>query len=241
MTATRRRPPTAASTCASAVTSTNGSGSATAYSAIGTAVVPNPPTVVTPPAAPTGPGGAEPVEGQELTADDGEFAGVEGTRAYQFQRCATEDTESCTDIDGATGASYRPTAADVGSRLRLVVTASNAGGSTTAVSPMTSVVRAAPATGTPAPVAPPAAPCVSTRSMRLHWTVPARTRMRSFKVTVNGRRVATLRGGTRAVTVSLSGRPVQTVRVLVSGRTTSGRTLGPSARTTRAPPIALER
>ena len=59
----------------------------------------------------------------------------------------------------------------------------------------------APADATP--TAPPA--CVSARAMRLHWTVPERSRLGAFSVTANGRSIATLAATRRAYTLSLRG------------------------------------
>jgi len=218
-------------------TATNTTGTTEQASAIGTQVLAGtppvvvtppastPPVVVTPPAAPGGDG--ELVEGGELRADDGAFADAVGARQYQFQRCASSDATSCVDITGATGSSYRSTADDVGYRLRLLVTASNAGGSTTAASSMTSVVR-----GSSAGEAAPAQACVSDRVMRLHWSVPPGAHMRRFTVRVNGRLVATLSGRARSVRISLRGRSPQTVRVAIRGSRRARGALG-STRTYR--------
>src|SRR5206468_4070067 len=51
----------------------------------------------------------------------------------------------CVDIAGATGSSYLVTSADVGSTLRLLVTASNAQGSAQAESAQSAVVTGGPA------------------------------------------------------------------------------------------------
>ncbi|HEV7771894.1 MAG TPA: hypothetical protein VGO48_01255 [Conexibacter sp.] len=64
----------------------------------------------------------EPVEGGEVEAD---VSGLRGTApielSYQWIRC----DEDCEAIEGATGARYEPVTADVGSRLRLVATATS--------------------------------------------------------------------------------------------------------------------
>jgi hypothetical protein len=141
----------------------------------------------------------------------------------------TTDPSSCVDIPGATGPTYRPTAADVGYRLRLAVTVSNAGGSTTARSALSGVVHAASsaATPTPTPVHTPVQ-CVSARVMRLHWSVPSGERMRGFTILVDGRRKASLRAQDRAVTIDLRGRLAGTVRVVIRGKTASGQSMSTS-------------
>ena len=61
------------------------------------------------------------------------------TKALFWQRCNAVG-EGCATIAGAGGQAYRLTSADVGSRLRVIETASNEGGTSQAVSNPTSVV-----------------------------------------------------------------------------------------------------
>jgi hypothetical protein len=61
--------------------------------------------------------------GRRLTATGGTWTGTpEIARRLRWQRC---DAKGCTDVAGATGATYDVTGADVGSSLRVVVTAGN--------------------------------------------------------------------------------------------------------------------
>jgi hypothetical protein len=126
------------------VTATNADGSASAQSAQ-TAVVAS----ATPSAAPknTSPPtiSGTPKVGEELTASTGTWTGSPTSFAYQWQRCNV-DAIVCTDVVGATGKTYGIRLADLGFRLRVVVTAKNAKGSGTASSAPTAVV---------APTAPP--------------------------------------------------------------------------------------
>jgi RHS repeat-associated protein len=79
--------------------------------------------------------------------------------ATQVQSHYRPDNLGCTAISGASSATYTPTASgtpnDVGSRLRVQVTATNASGNTTATSKQTNtVLRGAPTLSTPADGAP---------------------------------------------------------------------------------------
>ncbi len=64
--------------------------------------------------------------------------------SLQWTRCDTSG-DNCNTIAGATDPTYRPTSNDVGSTLRLQVTASNASGSVAASSAPTSIVQSGPA------------------------------------------------------------------------------------------------
>lgn len=136
------------------VTASNGAGSATGTS--------NPTDEVEratpPPAAPRATRepaiAGTPREGLTLTATRGDWVGTAPiTFAYQWVRCGpgggAADGSNCPAIGGATGQSHRLTRADVGSRLRVRVTASNGAGSRTVASNATAKVRAAPAPSRP--------------------------------------------------------------------------------------------
>jgi hypothetical protein len=87
----------------------------------------------------------------EITAAQGSWTGTPDLAfAYQWRRCDAAG-DSCTNIAGATRATYSPSADDIGSRLRVVVTAANAGGTETSTSLPTQVVRPAPPINVAAP------------------------------------------------------------------------------------------
>ncbi len=88
-------------------------------------------------------------QGAQLTASTGSWTGTQPISfAYQWVRCGTDggqpDGGNCAIISRATDRRYRLVAADVGSRLRVRVTATNADGSRTAASNPTAVVVGRP-------------------------------------------------------------------------------------------------
>ncbi len=85
----------------------------------------------------------DPHDGQHFTAQAGGWYGIDPMSfAYQWQRCAT-DGDGCADIDGAVADSYDATGDDLAHRLRVVVTANNPTGATTATSTATAVLTQA--------------------------------------------------------------------------------------------------
>jgi Tol biopolymer transport system component len=85
-----------------------------------------------------------PAVGSTLTATTGGFVGAGNSYAFQWQRCDTQGLD-CESISGATMGSYLLKQADLGSTIRVVVTARNSAGSASAYSDVTSVVAAAAA------------------------------------------------------------------------------------------------
>ena len=80
---------------------------------------------------------------ETLSASTGTWSGSPTSFAYQWRRCNTSGS-GCADIGSATSSSYLLVAADVGSTLRVRVTATNGAGSSSAESAQTAVVSAAP-------------------------------------------------------------------------------------------------
>jgi thermitase len=84
--------------------------------------------------------------GEVLSASTGTWSGSPAGYAYQWLRCDSSGA-SCAAISSAAGQSYTLTAADVGSTVRVAVTASNsAGSSAPATSAQTAVVQPGSAT-----------------------------------------------------------------------------------------------
>jgi hypothetical protein len=124
------------------VAATNADGSSSANS--------EPTAVVSGAAAPTNT--AEPTvsgtaqEGQTLTVANGTWTSNPTTFTYQWEQCDAQ-VANCQPIQGATAQQYALRSADVGKRLRVVVTARNSGGSTSKTSNATGVVEAAGPSG----------------------------------------------------------------------------------------------
>jgi hypothetical protein len=84
-----------------------------------------------------------PQQGATLTTGNGSWTGTQPiTFAYQWQRCDTAGL-NCVNIPSATSANYVVQAADVGTTLRSVVTATNSAGTSSAASQVTSTVQGA--------------------------------------------------------------------------------------------------
>lgn len=79
-------------------------------------------------------------DGMTLTATTGSWTGTKPIAyAYQWQGC--DSTGGCNPISGATSATYTAAASDVGSTLKVTVTASNVAGEAVASSDPTAVVQ----------------------------------------------------------------------------------------------------
>jgi hypothetical protein len=116
-----------------------------------------------------------PQDGQTLAASTGAWSGGPTSYAYQWQRCDSSGS-SCTALSGATSSSYAVQTADVGSTLRVAVTASNGAGSTTAASPATGGVASAPA---PAP-----SPTPTTQTVTFSGSLNPGNPSRTFSLSV---------------------------------------------------------
>jgi hypothetical protein len=124
-------------------TAKNAGGSSSPAISSPTAVVSAPPVPSTT-APPTITGTAQ--QGQLLTAQNGSWTNEPTSFVYQWQRCDTSGA-NCSSISTATAQTYTPTSPDVGSTLRVQVTAANAAGSSVpSSSAQTAVVQQANAT-----------------------------------------------------------------------------------------------
>lgn len=83
-----------------------------------------------------------PVQAHTMNAWSGTYRGVVNSRSFQWQRCDSQG-QSCSDLAGEVSASHLLGAADVGARLRVIETTTNAAGSTTATSAASNAVLTA--------------------------------------------------------------------------------------------------
>lgn len=85
-------------------------------------------------------GNEPPIAGDTLSATPGTWSGAPSSYSFQWQDCFSG---TCTDISGATLATYTLGASDVGNTVDVVVTAGNNQGSASATSSQTNVVQPA--------------------------------------------------------------------------------------------------
>lgn len=121
-----------------AVTATDADGETTTVrSSASAAVVASSPVAT---AAPSIEG--DPIEGEELTVDDGTWEGdLPITLSYQWRSCSS-DGDDCADISGETDPTYTLGAGDIGTTIRVEVTGTNSGDSAAAVTEPTAPVSA---------------------------------------------------------------------------------------------------
>lgn len=147
--ATNKRGSTAATSAPTPVVASRASASGSSSSSTTTAASPIAPTNTS---LPTISGATQ--LGQPLAASSGTWSGTQPIAlAYQWFRCGSSGG-SCGAIIGATTLSYTLVQADVGTTIRVAVTASNAAGQATATSNPTVAVAPLPPT-TAAPTAAP--------------------------------------------------------------------------------------
>jgi RHS repeat-associated protein len=118
------------------VTAGNGAGEASASSTPSTVIAANTLGDLSPPRI-----AGTPQAGDTLVADPGEWSGARPLSiGYQWRRCNSSG-EACTNISGATSQRYTLGEADVSHTLRIVVTASNGEGSTSAASAPSATIK----------------------------------------------------------------------------------------------------
>jgi hypothetical protein len=164
-------------------------------------------------------------DGSILTASHGSWTGSPTSYAYQWLRCDAEGG-NCAPISGATSQRYTAQTADVGSRLKVQVTATNASGSGVAVSRPTDVVKP---TGTaPKNTAPPTISGTTQEGATLtvnpgSWTGSPTSYSYLWERCVGtGGGCSTIAGATATTYVLTSADVAHTVRVQVTARNSRG-------------------
>jgi thermitase len=156
--------------------------------------------------APTIAGTAE--TGKMLSANAGTWNGTTPLAyAYQWRRCDSAGL-SCADVMSATSSSYALSSTDVGSTIRVAVTASNAYGSSSAVTEPTAVVV------DPAPAAP------SSTTATFNGSLSKKQTSRAYPLTVGT--------GIANASLAFSRSPSLTLTVLSSDGSTIGAATGTS-------------
>jgi len=132
--------------------------------------------------------------GQQLTATTVGVAGSSITTTYIWET-STSASGTYGAISGATGSTYTPTAGDVGTYLKVIVTVANAGGSASSTSAATSVVLSGtalnPAFGAPTSTADGFTVQISNYSSSYTW---AGTATASGTVSIDGNGLVTVSG-----------------------------------------------
>jgi hypothetical protein len=210
------------------VTAANAGGSASMSSPATSAVTAPPPAAPTNTALPTIAGTT--TEGQTLSATSGTWEGDPTGYTYQWQDCNTSGA-SCTNISGATTATHKLTASDVEDTIRVILTATNEGGSTPATSAATATIAADP------PPPPPTAPTntalptiagTTTEGQTLNATNgtwegdPTGYTYQWQDCNTSGASCTNISGATASTRVLTSGDAGHTLRVVVKASNTAG-------------------
>lgn len=166
--------------------------------------------------------------GQTLTATPGTWTG-DPTFAYQWVRCPSSggapDGSDCAAIGGATTTAYVVSAGDVGSRLRVRVTGSNADGSATAASNATPAIsgQAGPPNTQPPTIVGSAVVGQTLTAAPGTWTGSGITYTYAWqRCDAAGASCAAILGATQTTYTLVTGDVGKTVRVAVTATNTTG-------------------
>lgn len=184
--------------------------------------------------------GGAPQQGQTLTATNGTWSGNPTSYTYAWSSCDANGA-NCKAISGATKQTYTPAAADVGHTLRVAVTATNGGGSTSATSAQSAVVSSPGApTSTAAPTISGSAQVGSTLTAdEGSWqNNPTQLAYAWSRCDASGSGCAAVTGATNPG-YEVTGADVgKTLRVAVTASNGSGSTTATSAPTAVVPALA---
>jgi hypothetical protein len=174
------------------------------------------------------------VVGQTLTATRGTWSGSPTGFAYRWQRCDALGL-SCTAIAGATGERYVVGVPDVGSRIRVSVSARSAFGSTASVSTPTAVVaESVPPTNVSPPTiagSPQVGQTLTAQGAGTWTGNPTAFTFRWQRCDAAGGACADIAGATGGTYVLTSADAGSTIRVAVTARNAAGEATAVSAPT----------
>ena len=181
-----------------------------------------------------------PAQGQTLTATQGTWSNSPTSFAYQWMRCPASggaaDASDCAAIGGATTTSYVVAAGDVGSRLRIRVTATNADGpGTPAASNATELVTATapgPPNTQPPAITGQAVVGQTLTASQGTWTGTGLTFAYQWqRCDTAGAQCADISGATATTYTLVAADNGRTIRVEVTAKSTTGETTVASAQT----------
>jgi hypothetical protein len=196
------------------------------------------------------------VVGATLSASRGSWSGSPTSYAYQWVRCAASgsrpDGSDCAAVGGATTSRYVVSGSDVGWRLRVRVTASNADGAATAASNPSGVIASPPEATRPRNTARPGISGTPNRDQVLHvspgtWTgsQPITFSFQWLRCDTRGGNCLTLPGFRDDAYTVREGDVGRTLRVTVVARNSAGQSERTTAPTgvvggPTAPPGAIK-
>jgi Concanavalin A-like lectin/glucanases superfamily len=174
-------------------------------------------------------------QGQTLTGSPGTWSGTDPiSYAYQWRRCNSSGA-SCSNISAATNQTYTLTSADTANTIRLVVTASNSAGSSSATSAATAVVVP---TGAPVNTSPPTITGTAQQGQTLTGTAgtwsgtdPISYAYRWRRCDSAGASCTDISGATGQSYVLTAGDGGHTIRLNVTGSNAAGSSVATSAAT----------
>jgi hypothetical protein len=176
-------------------------------------------------------------QGQKLSSTTGSWSGSPTGYAYQWEACESSGKhEGCTDISEATASSYTLLSSDVGHTLRVVVSATNAGGSTSSTSAATAVVGA-PASPPPVNTAVPTVSGTTTQGQVLSSTTgswsgsPASYDYQWQDCETSGKNCSNVSGATSSTYTLAESDAGHKLRVVVTATNAGGMTPADSAAT----------
>ena len=180
-------------------------------------------------------------QGSTLTATTGTWTGTPTSYAYQWRQCDSSGN-NCMNVSGATASSYQPPSGDVGHTMRVVVTATNAGGSTAGTSTQTAAIAARPVSA-PSNTALPVVSGTATQGQTLTtgtgtWTGTSTYAYQWRQCDASGNNCANISSATSSTYTLSSAEVAHTVRSVVTATNAGGSASASSAATAAvtAPP-----